>query len=726
MRARFSPRSSLAALIAIGAVASPLAASADPILRHQADQRGDVVVFGSTLAFDCGSGVQPPAGATASCAGQANVSDTAPDLYWLDDVANASITPTQARTSATLSLPSGSVVTYARLYWAGLKVGDQPDTNATLDWLFGPQQVITADDSWVIPYGGAHPERYYYQATGDATEFVARWGAGDFRVSDVEAMPLVGVDVDRAFSAWTLVVFYENPADELRNLALFDGLSLIDPGIGQGSASVLLDGFLVPPGFSAKMATFGYEGDAIYDGDHFTVNGVQQADGQNPSTNVFNSSRSEFGQPYSGAYDVPAFTGEPATMAGYDLDTFDVSAIFSAGDTSVDVGADSSFDVFFLAGFATSVTNLAPHFQVSKTVTDLNGGAIVPGDELEFAIVAKNDGNDEAVDVKVIDPLASGLDFVPGSLKIVSGGSNGNKTDAAGDDQGVYAAASTTVTFHVGVGATAADGGSLAPGATAEVRFRAKVTAVSGTALANQADVSASGASGAPEKTWSSDSDPNQIGAQPTPIPVDECQSDADCGGVKPHCDLETHTCQPCATDADCSDPAAPACQPDGSCKECSETNQEKCVDDTPVCNVVTGTCVLCTPENPEACEDSPDGDACVSSDGGASVHCGCETDADCGDAKSGRICDPETDKCIDGCRGEAGNNCPDGEQCTSTDSNPGTCEPIEAPGAQGDCACATPGTQRGTTTSAALSALFGLTVALAARRRRASKPSRS
>jgi uncharacterized repeat protein (TIGR01451 family)/MYXO-CTERM domain-containing protein len=731
---RLSSRAALGAVLptvlALSSLAPLSARAANPVLRHQADQRGDVVVFGSTLAFDCGAGVAAPPGAIASCAGQTNVADGAPDLYWLDDVANASVTPVQARTSATLSLPPGSTVTYARLYWAALKEGPDPDTDAVLDWLGGPAQTITADDSWVVSYGFAsHPDWYYYQATGDATDFVSTWGAGDFRVSDVEGLLLANTEVDRAFSAWTLVVFYENQDDELRNLALFDAFEPIDPGMpGQGSSEVTLDGFLVPPGFAAKMATFGYEGDFAYQGDTFAVNGESITDGQNPIDNVYNSSRSEFGQPYSGTFDVPQLSGAAGTMAGYDLDTFDVTDQLSPGDTSAVVSAGSSYDIFFLGGFITSVTNLSPHFSVTKTYDDPNGGAIVTGDELEFTITGVNQGNDDAVDATIVDALPSGMVYLPGSLEIVSGGSNGNKTDAAGDDQAEHVGG--TLTFRVGNGATSAVGGSVAPGASVSVRFRVSVTAASGTLLENQGFLSASGDAGSPEKLYPSDGDPTQVGEQPTVVPVDECQSDAQCENPKPHCNLVTHICEGCETDSDCP-ASAPACQPDGSCAECSASNTTLCPDDEPVCDLATGTCVLCTPESEEACAEAPEGPQCVSSDGGSTVHCGCETDADCGDATSGLVCDPQSDTCIEGCKGEGGNGCPDGAECTSTDTSIGQCVDGNAGGAggggpvpdntavQSGCACAVPGGEGGESDAARLLGALALGALAMVRRRR-------
>jgi len=717
---------------------SGAASAVDPVLRHQEDTRGDVRVFGSTLAFDCGAGMPAPAGAVASCANEINTTDTAPDLYFRDNTANASITPTQARTSATLSLPPNSTITYARLYWSALKTGDQPDLNATLDWLGGPQKEIVADDSWVIPYGlPSHPDWYYYQATGDATDFVSTWGAGDFRVSDVEALSFAGLEVDRAFSAWTLVVFYEADGEELRNLALFDGFTAIDPGLQMSSAEVTLSGFIVPQGFTAKMSAFTYEGDKAYTGDHFTFNGGQQTDALNPFDDFFNSSRSNLGVAMSGQWDVPQFSGQPGTMAGYDLDTVDITELLQPGDTSATVGADSTYDIFFLGGFVTSVTNLAPSFSVTKSVFDLNGGAVLPGDVLEFTIAGTNVGNDTAINVTISDFVGTGMQYQSGSLEITAGGGEGPKTDAVDNDEAEYVSNQKTVFYYVGQNAIAGLGGDVAPGESVEVKFRVKVTAGSGDMITNQAVLGAEGSAGGPHKDYLSDSDPQKVGAQPLVVQVDQCTMDAQCSGNTPHCDVETHTCVGCQTDADCKDPAAPACQPNGSCGECSATNDKLCEGDKPVCNAMIGICVLCTSMDPSACLMAPEGPQCVGGMNGQ-VHCGCFQDSDCGGANSGKVCDPQAEICVDGCKGEGGNGCPDGKECTSKDSTIGTCVDVNGgtggggagggggtggsadPGDNGPCACSLPG--RETRDFGAALALAGLAAIGLRRRARSSR----
>lgn len=55
-----------------------------------------------------------------------------------------------------------------------------------------------------------------------------------------------------------------------------------------------------------------------------------------------------------------------------------------------------------------------------------------------------------------------------------------------------------------------------------------------------------------------------------------------------------------------------------------------------------------------------------------------CVVDSDCGDETSGMIC--EDYMCVPGCRGEMGNGCKEGEECSSTDETAGVCTPIPDP----------------------------------------------
>jgi len=124
---------------------------------------------------------------------------------------------------------------------------------------------------------------------------------------------------------------------------------------------------------------------------------------------------------------------------------------------------------------------------VTKTVLDVNGGSLRPGDVIEYAFSVANQGDSDANFATFIDTLPVGTTFQAGSLTILTGANAGNKTDATGDDQAQYEAATRRVRFRLGVGATGAKNGTIAPGSSTTFRFRVVVSALAtdGTVISN-------------------------------------------------------------------------------------------------------------------------------------------------------------------------------------------------------------------------------------------------
>jgi len=96
------------------------------------------------------------------------------------------------------------------------------------------------------------------------------------------------------------------------------------------------------------------------------------------------------------------------------------------------------------------------------------------------------------------------------------------------------------------------------------------------------------------------------------------------------------------------------------------------------VCNDTSLVCVDgCRGQGGNGC---PSGKVCTSktNDIGTCVDASsderCTTDADCGGAVSGRVCNEATSTCVDGCRGQGGNGCPSGKTCSSETNAIGTC----------------------------------------------------
>ena len=299
-------------------------------------------------------------------------------------------------------------------------------------------------------------------------------------------------------------------------MAIYDGLDLVQNG---GPSTSTVGGFLVPPSsFTGSLGLAVLEGDGGITGDQVFFNGgAALSDAQNSADNFFNSTRSLLGSPLSVAGDLPQLTGAAGSLCGLDLDVVDVTAHLSAGQTSAPLSFTSSGDLYFLASFALAIDTAMPDLTgTTKTATDLNGGMLIVGDVLEYAITVSNSGSDGASSTVLADTLPAEVAYIPGSLVVTAGTNDGAKTDAAGDDQAEYEAATRTVRFRLGTGADAATGGTLAAGAVTAVRFQATVLPTTNLTVSNQATVTASGVTGAPSADWLSDGDAGSAGPQPT------------------------------------------------------------------------------------------------------------------------------------------------------------------------------------------------------------------
>ena len=346
-------------LSCIFALLAASSATAAPTLRYSADQRGNFVLFGNTLARDCGVNSPLVVGTVGACG--SNASDTGADVLWRSDepsigqaLANTSVTVENARSTAVLQLPAGAVVTYARLYWAAVVPTAKADTSVVIERPGSFVAAVEADDSRTQ----AHDEHRYYQSTADITSLLQSHGTGAYRLSGVEVMNPENERNEVLFAAWSVVVFYQLDTEPPRNLALFDGLDLVRNG---STASGTVSGFLVPnAGFDGRLGVIAYEGDSSISGDSLSFNGSTLSDGVNPNNNFFNSSRGNLGSAVSMAGDLPRSNGASGSMTGVDLDVVSVTSRLKAKDTSASFSATTSSDTYLIGAFVTSVSTLKP------------------------------------------------------------------------------------------------------------------------------------------------------------------------------------------------------------------------------------------------------------------------------------------------------------------------------------------------------------------------------
>jgi len=555
--------------------------SAAPTLRVQVTQRGDFALIGNTLGQNCGNGVPAPVVGTVGMCGT-NIGDGAIDVHWRADSpnpgeaeANQGVAPEDARTTAVLGLPPAAAVSHAFLYWSAELDAPGSDPIITLD----RTGVFTSEIDGSLNCSTIAVDIFNaYQCSADVTGLVQEHGPGSYSVSGVDTANLANVNKESHFAGWWLVVLYQDPGDPLRNLAVFDGLDTVNMGM---SLDILLDGFLVPNGgIEGKLGVVAFEGDTSLQGDQLFFGDNQPLTNPlNPANNFFNNTRSRFGNAVSVTGDLPQQTGEQNSMSGIDLDIVNITSKLTAGQTQATVTASTVGDGYLLAGFITSVADFRPDFTTSiKSAVDVNGGALLVGDEIEYTIVVENTGSDLAIDVVLSDPLPVGATYVPGSLEISEGANAGAKTDDPGDDQGEYDMNANTLVVRLGETASEIAGGTLAIGATTAVKFRVTVDADNPGQIDNQAFINAAGMLGA-MATDTPTGDGNFPGA-PTSLPVDQCEADAMCTDPNlSHCDdaSEPNACVECLDDSHCT--AGWTCDVEGHACACTPADAELCDD---------------------------------------------------------------------------------------------------------------------------------------------------
>jgi len=124
-----------------------------------------------------------------------------------------------------------------------------------------------------------------------------------------------------------------------------------------------------------------------------------------------------------------------------------------------------------------------PNLSLVKSVTDLSGGFIQPGDILEYTLTLSNPSSRPVGRSFIAEFIPANTDYVAESSRITAGANAGAKTDAIDDDQvDAFKSGDRVVQINIGVGTGAGGhssgllrGGTLAPGESSTIIFRVTV-----------------------------------------------------------------------------------------------------------------------------------------------------------------------------------------------------------------------------------------------------------
>lgn len=334
-------------------------------------------------------------------------------------------------------VPQGATVEGAFLFWSG-SIQNQPDRQARLELADGFSTAVNADTCFTSPVQDG-----FFYCRADVTSLVSAHprSQGDFNglytVSDVQARAAaldnngqcININCQARYAGWSLVVVHSSEEESTqRDIVLYDGFRQVDEdNRSAGIDSFTIGGFEVASPPQGTFTFFGLEGDALLGVppqdqdadpqvrcsdcfDFISINGQRLSDSNNPPGNIFNSTT-----PSGGAL-------------GVDIDTFDVSNLFRAGDTSAAIqfgsgdGRPSSQggggESVFLGYVLLSLNRLAPNFQTRNTLKSVDPSEAGPGETVFFEIELTNDGSLAATQVVLTDALDSNLIYVPNSTRV--------------------------------------------------------------------------------------------------------------------------------------------------------------------------------------------------------------------------------------------------------------------------------------------------------------------
>jgi uncharacterized repeat protein (TIGR01451 family) len=441
--------------------------------RYDVTQRGGLVMVSNSMITcngggSCATGQNevPPAG---------NRTDNDFNSAYIDIDGDAT---TFSSSNATLNLAVCSNITFAGLYW-GAPVENTNPKYAQRNKIkikqpgAGTYTILTADviNDFNIDYGA-------YNCFKNITSIVDAAGNGVYTLADLVSQ----TGNDNQWAGWSIVVVYNNESDPDKNFAVFDGVASI---YTTDFATITTSGFYTPPSGAVNFAlgVIAYDGDRGNDGDSLLFKGAatfaKVTDALHPVDDVFNSTIS-----YNGNQ---ILTRNPAykNTLGFDANIFvpnNATKTFLAnGATSAQIKVTSGGDHIFLQVLTTAINTYEPHFQTLKTVSDVNGGIVNPGDTLLYTITVNNNGNDDAAATSLIDTLPFNGDYVPGTMNITTGPNAGLKTDASGDDQATYSlsAGYGIIKVNLGIGANAVTGGAISQNgvnSSTSVTFKMRIT----------------------------------------------------------------------------------------------------------------------------------------------------------------------------------------------------------------------------------------------------------
>ncbi len=266
------------------------------------------------------------------------------------------------------------------------------------------------------------------------------------------------------FSGWSLFVVTKDQASKSRAFSIYYG--------ARGNAAGTNNEFTMSNFLTAKQGNldpivtwFTVQGDKYWTGDNAQIKNsagtwVNISNTLNPVNNAMNATVTDNDEHMVDKYP-GKFAPDHPNFLDIDIDRMAIpEGVLNAGQNQINFRTTSSGDDYSTNAIGFAVNAETPEFEIKKEIVEPKETYKV-GETITYRVSLKNTKADsEAINSVSKDALDGRLNYLPGSLKIISGPNSGEKTDASGDDQAEYDETNKQIIVRVGNGATATQGGS--------------------------------------------------------------------------------------------------------------------------------------------------------------------------------------------------------------------------------------------------------------------------
>lgn len=252
----------------------------------------------------------------------------------------------------------------------------------------------------------------------DVTDLVQASGPGEYWLADVALLEGTGGSIG-FYGGWGMVVVYENPAMQARDVVVFDGFAYVESYLNENNILDLQGFSAVASGpVSVKLGIMAAEGERGGTGDFFEIErGVNSGEfirlehESNDTFNFFNSSIYTGGNPR---------TPELINNTGMDLAVFDLpnagNTIIGNGQTRTRFNYASVIDTYAIFGITFSISARRTQLKALQQFSGDNPQLeevyqVTGGDPLDFRVEIRNKGQEAVTEGRLEIPLPQQVIF---------------------------------------------------------------------------------------------------------------------------------------------------------------------------------------------------------------------------------------------------------------------------------------------------------------------------